>query len=91
MKFELPSIIKALDCQLRVCFVPGSLPPPAGWMSSKMGAFYRPAWTSRIVLSTLHRERVMMPLGQAKLELSDRCGHYPQWEQPDAFVDLGTS
>jgi pimeloyl-ACP methyl ester carboxylesterase len=56
-----------------------------------MGAFYRPAWTSRIVLSTLHRERVMMPLGQAKLELSDRCGHYPQWEQPDAFVDLGTS
>jgi pimeloyl-ACP methyl ester carboxylesterase len=38
------------------------------------------------VFPSHHGERAMASLPQAELELIDGCGHYPQWEQPDAFV-----
>ncbi|HEY5723514.1 MAG TPA: alpha/beta fold hydrolase [Allosphingosinicella sp.] len=31
-------------------------------------------------------ERAAALLPRARLELIDACGHYPQWEQPDAFA-----
>lgn len=31
-------------------------------------------------------ERAAALLPQARLELIEACGHYPQWEQPDAFA-----
>jgi pimeloyl-ACP methyl ester carboxylesterase len=55
------------------------------------GQFDRPAlvvWGKEDrVFPTVQSKRAMELLPQAELRLIDECGHYPQWEQPDAFAD----
>ena len=38
------------------------------------------------VFPVSHTKKAMQLLPDAELKLFDRCGHYPQWEQPEAFV-----
>lgn len=38
------------------------------------------------VFPVRHSERAMALLPDARLQLFNPCGHYPHWEQPDAFV-----
>lgn len=38
------------------------------------------------LFSAQQSERAMELLPQAKLKLWDKCGHYPQWEQPTQFA-----
>ena len=39
------------------------------------------------VFPTEQAERAAALLPRSELELIDACGHYPQWEQPEAFAD----
>jgi pimeloyl-ACP methyl ester carboxylesterase len=39
------------------------------------------------VFPSAYAERAAAILPQSTLRLIDRCGHYPHWEQPEAFAD----